>query len=115
MLETFLGIAGFVPPGADARQLPQWSGWIGFRRSLRNTPAVFGHSDDLERVRAFHQPVLLATGTGTSPFLRHIIDTLAATLPDARVIEMPAGHAPHLVSTDRFLGELTTFLEPTLN
>lgn len=45
-LDSFLNIAGFVPPGADARQLPQWPGWIGFRQSLRNTPALFTHTDD---------------------------------------------------------------------
>jgi pimeloyl-ACP methyl ester carboxylesterase len=43
--------------------------------------------------------------------LRHVIDTLAAALPRARVIEMPAGHAPHLVSPDRFFGELQAFFE----
>jgi pimeloyl-ACP methyl ester carboxylesterase len=111
MLESFLEIAGFVPPGANARQLAQWPAWIGFRRSLRNTPALFAHIDDLARVRKFNPPVLLATGTGTSPFLRHIIDTLAASFPHAKVVEMPAGHAPHLVSTDRFFGELRAFLE----
>jgi pimeloyl-ACP methyl ester carboxylesterase len=111
MLETFLNLAGFVPPGGNARKLPQWPGWTGFRNSLRNTPALFAHSDELSRVRTFNRPVLLATGTGTSPFLRHVIDTLGAEFPRARVIEMPAGHAPHLVSSDRFFGNLKEFLE----
>jgi pimeloyl-ACP methyl ester carboxylesterase len=110
MLESFLGIAGFVPPGASARDLPQWDSWVGFRRSLRNTPAIFAHSDHLARLGAFHRPVLLATGTGTSPFLRHVIDTLATAFPHARMVEMPAGHAPHIVSADRFFGELQAFL-----
>jgi pimeloyl-ACP methyl ester carboxylesterase len=110
-LEAFLNLAGFVPPGGNARRLPQWPGWIGFRNSLRNTPALFTHSDEISRVRNFNRPVLLATGTGTSPFLRHVIDTLAAAFPRARVIEMPAGHAPHLVSPDRFFGELKAFLK----
>jgi pimeloyl-ACP methyl ester carboxylesterase len=110
MLEAFLNIAGFVPPGGDARKLPQWNGWLNFRRSLRNTPAVFAHTDDLARVKAFKPKVLLATGTGTSPFLRKIIDTLAANFPSARLIELPAGHAPHIVSADRFFPEVKTFL-----
>lgn len=110
MLAGFLEVAGFVPPGADVRELPQWPGWLGFRRSLRNTPAVFAHTDELARLRGFMRPVLLATGTGTSPFLRDIIDTLAETLPHARVVELPAGHAPHIVSADRFFAELRTFL-----
>ncbi len=110
-LDTFLGIAGFVPSGTSARGLPQWPGWVGYRNSLRNTPAVIAHGDDPARLRAFTAPVLLATGTGTSPFLREITDTLAATLPQADVVEMPAGHAPHLVSTDRYFDALNAFLE----
>jgi pimeloyl-ACP methyl ester carboxylesterase len=110
MLDAFLGIAGFVPPGASARPLPQWSSWVGFRLSLRNTPAVFAHVDDLARLRASDRPVLLVTGSDTAPFLRDIIDTLAASLPHARTIEMPAGHAPQIVSPDRFFAEVDTFL-----
>lgn len=109
-LERFLHIAGFVPPGGDARKLPQWEQWLGFRQSLRNTPAVFAHHDDLARLGTLRPPVLLLTGTGTSPFLRHIIDTLAARLPNARVVELPAGHAPHIVSADKFLPLLEAFL-----
>lgn len=109
-LDLFLNIAGFVPPGSEARTLPQWPVWIGFRNSLRNTPALFAHADDIERVRAFTKGVLLATGTGTSPFLSQITRTLAAIFPHAQVVEMPAGHAPHLVSTDRFFVALDAFL-----
>jgi pimeloyl-ACP methyl ester carboxylesterase len=56
-----------------------------------------------------HAPVLLVKGTGSSHFLHAITDALAATLPDARVIELPGGHAPHLVTMDRFLSELASF------
>jgi pimeloyl-ACP methyl ester carboxylesterase len=109
-LERFLFIAGFVPPGGNARELPQWSNWTRFRRSLRNTKAVFAHEDDLARLRGFGRPVLLVTGTGTSPFLEDVTERLASSFPNARVVEMPAGHAPHIVSTDRFLAELGAFL-----
>lgn len=105
-----MNIAGFVPPGADARALPQWPTWTGFRNSLRNTPALFAHADDLARVRSFDRKVLLATGTGTSPFLSHITNTLADSFPHAEAAQMPAGHAPHLVSSDRFLDVLNAFL-----
>jgi hypothetical protein len=47
--------------------------------------------------------VLLVTGTGTRTWLRQIIDVPGEQLPRVRVIEMPAGHAPALVSMDRFL------------
>jgi pimeloyl-ACP methyl ester carboxylesterase len=55
--------------------------------------------------------VLLVTGTDTTPFLRRIHETLAEHLPNARAVEMPAGHAPQLVSIDRFLAELARFQE----
>lgn len=110
MLAAFLEIAGFVPPGGDPRTLPPWSNWVRFRRSLRNTPAVHAHVDDIARLRTLERPVLLPTGTGTSPFLREITTVLDGALPDSRVIEMPAGHAPHIVSMDRFLVELDRFL-----
>jgi hypothetical protein len=61
------------------------------------------------RLRGFGRPVLLVTGTGTAPFLRRIHDTLAREIPGARTAEMPAGHAPQIVSMDRFLGEVAAF------
>ena len=71
--------------------------------------AVFEHADDASRLAAFDRPVLLATGTDTAPFLRRIHNALASALPRARTTEMPAGHAPHIVSEDRFLDELAAF------
>ncbi len=52
--------------------------------------------------RAFQRPVLVK-GTGSAKFLYQIIDALAVQLPHAQVVEMPTGHAPHIVSMDRFL------------
>lgn len=108
-LEEFLRIAGLVPPGGVPKELPQWSVWMEHRRSLRGDFDPLGHDDDLGRLRTFDRPVLLATGTGTAPYYVRILDTLAAHFPRARTIEMPAGHAPHIVSMDRFLAELARF------
>jgi pimeloyl-ACP methyl ester carboxylesterase len=108
-LEVFLRAAALVPPGTDPRALPQWPLWLEHRRSLRTGLAPLQHSDDLARLRSFDRPVLLVTGTGTAPFLRRIQDKLVRTLPAARAVEMPAGHAPQLVSPDRFLAELAAF------
>lgn len=110
-LAGFLELAGLVPPGGDPRALPQWPGWVGYRRSLRNNPVLFTHVDDPARLRTLTMPVLLVTGTGTAPFLRAVIDVLASTLPDVRVVELPGGHAPHLAATDRFVEELHAFLD----
>jgi pimeloyl-ACP methyl ester carboxylesterase len=109
MLAAFLQEAGFLQTGQSARELPQWQQWVPFRQSLRNCTAVASHRDKLDRLHHIHAPVLLVKGTGSAPFLHRIIDVLAAQLPNARVIEFPGGHAPHIVSRDRFLAELGNF------
>jgi uncharacterized protein (TIGR02246 family) len=108
-LERFVCGVALSPPGIRPQELPQWPVWLEHRRSLRSGMAPFDHSDRLERLRGFDPPALLVIGTGTTPFLRRIQDSLAVHLPRARTTEMPAGHAPHLVSMDRFLGELERF------
>jgi pimeloyl-ACP methyl ester carboxylesterase len=108
-LERFVRTAALVPPGAAPEALPQWESWVRHRRSLRSGDAVFRHADDPARIAALTAPVLLATGTGTSPFLRAVHDRLAETLPNARTLELPGGHAPHLVAMDDFLARLEAF------
>ena len=108
-LEEFLGVAGFARPGTSVRDLPQWPAWSRHRQSLRNSPAVVGHRDDVARLKAFAKPVLLVKGTGSSRFLHQAIDAMASHFPHALVIEMPAGHAPQIVSMDRFLETLAAF------
>jgi pimeloyl-ACP methyl ester carboxylesterase len=108
-LTSFLRTVALVPPGADPEALPQWDSWVRHRRSLRTTSAPFDHTDDPARLRELDRPVLLVTGHGTSPFLRAIHDTLAATLPDARTLELAGGHAPQLADMDGFLERLARF------
>lgn len=102
-LEKFLEFAGFIKPGESARQLPQWNTWVKFRQSLRNNRAVNEHSDKTSRLREIIYPVLLVKGTGSARFLHQIIDALAREIPDSKLVEFPAGHAPHIVSKDEFL------------
>jgi pimeloyl-ACP methyl ester carboxylesterase len=109
-LEEFLAVAGFARPGTSVRDLPQWPVWNRHRQSLRNSLAVVGHKDDLARLSAFAKPVLLVKGSGSSRFLHQATDAMAARFPRARVVEMPAGHAPQIVSMDRFLEVLAIFL-----
>jgi pimeloyl-ACP methyl ester carboxylesterase len=109
MLEDFLKHAGFVPPGQSPRNLPQWAGWVPFRNSLRNNPFVVTHEDSLQRLKKFQPPVLLVKGTGSTVWLHNIIDGLSENIPHSRVSEFPGGHAPHLVSKERFLLELEKF------
>jgi len=109
MLADFLRTAGFTAPGQSARDLPQFNYWLPFRQSLRINPAVPKHIDDTQRLKDFQPPVLLVKGTGSSPWLHQIIDVLSENLPHARVVEFPGGHAPHIVTRDKFLTELEAF------
>jgi pimeloyl-ACP methyl ester carboxylesterase len=109
MLDEFLQSVGFVQKGESVRKLPQWNTWLPFKQSLRNNPYVVRHNDNTEKLKAFTKPVLLVKGTGSAKFLHQIIDTLHKYFPHSKVTEMPAGHAPHLVSSDRFLNEMKEF------
>ncbi len=109
MLASFLQEVGFVKAGQSPRELPQWEQWMPYKQSLRNSPAIITQTDDLKRLREFKHPVLLVKGTGSATFLHRIIDGLRDNLPDARVIEQPGGHAPHIVSREKFLSELDKF------
>ncbi len=110
-LATFLCQAGLCPPGKSPRELPQWPTWVKHRRSLRTGGAEWKHTDSAAHLRAFDRPVLLVKGTGSSHFLHRIVDGLAATLPHAKTIELPGGHAPNIVSMDVFLQAMASFQE----
>lgn len=106
-LGEFVRYASLGPPGARPQDLPQWPVWMKHRRSLRRQfDAEFAHHDTVDRLREFERPVLLVKGRGSTPALLRIVDTLAETLPRARVVELDGGHAPHIVEKDRFLAEL---------
>jgi pimeloyl-ACP methyl ester carboxylesterase len=113
MLAEFLHRAGFVQQGQSPRELPKWNYWVPFRRSLRINPSVVSFRDDVKRLKNFQPPVLLVKGTGSTKWLHHVIDGLAETIPHSRVIEFPGGHAPHIVSTDKFIPELEKFQSET--
>jgi pimeloyl-ACP methyl ester carboxylesterase len=114
MLAEFLQRAGFVQPGQSPRELPKWNYWVPFRRSLRINPSVVSFRDDVKRLKNFQPPVLLVKGTGSTKWLHHVIDGLAETIPHSRVVEFPGGHAPHIVSTDKFISELEKFQNDSL-
>jgi len=109
MLAGFLLHAGFIKPGMSARELPQWNKWLAFRNSLRNSRAVVNYTDSKRRLQDFRAPVLLVKGTGSSFWLHKIIDELGNNIPHSRIIELPEGHGPHIVSVNEFLAELEKF------
>ena len=110
-LAGFLKHAGFLLENQSARDLPQWNYWLPFKRSLRINPFVVSHSDSIERLRNFEPPTLLVKGTGSTPWLHHVIDGLSENIPHSRVVEFAGGHAPHLVSREQFLKKLEHFLK----
>jgi pimeloyl-ACP methyl ester carboxylesterase len=113
MLEGFLQYAGFLHQGQSARALPQWDYWVLFRRSLRINPFPLFHLDNIERLKKFQPPTLLIKGTGSAVWLHNIIDGLSDHIPHSRVVEFADGHAPHIVSRDKFLIELEEFQNET--
>lgn len=109
MLAEFLQHAGFIKPGQSARELPQWNNWVPFRKSLRNSPTVVNYTDDLKRLQNLQAPTLLVKGTGSSLWLHQIIDKLAKNIPHSLIVEFPGGHAPQIVSMNKFMTELERF------
>ncbi len=108
-LADFLHWAAISPPNIDPRQMPQWPTWVKYRKSLRANFVPFEFRDDPSRLGNFQSPVLLVKGTGSTPALHAVIDELGRRLPNSQTVEYPAGHAPHIVSMDRFLDKLVSF------
>lgn len=110
-LERFLGESGLVPPGSDPRGLDLWPTWSRHRQSLRALPSMWEYEADPGRLPRFPHPVLLVKGTGSAAMLHQTVDHLADQLPDARVVELPGGHAAHLASMEPFLETMVSFQE----
>src|SRR5215472_9402629 len=110
-LVWFSHFAGFVPRNVDPRTLPQWPNWLKHRQSLRSGDVVYRHEDDIQRVRNFGKPTLLFKGHGSSPWLHEITDILGAEFPHARVVTLPGGHAPHIVSMEEFMDIFNKFID----
>ncbi|HXI56724.1 MAG TPA: alpha/beta hydrolase [Polyangia bacterium] len=110
-LEMFAVNVGFCPPGKSPRQMAAWPLWARYRQALRSSRHAIDHADDLQAWRDFPRPVLLVKGRGSARFLHQIVDGLAAELPGARVLTLPGGHAPQIVSMDAFMTALAAFQE----
>lgn len=109
MLINFLFHAGLVPQDQDPRTMQQWNNWVAHKQSLRHTPYVVSFDNTLENLKKIQSPVLLVKGIGSTQWLHRAIDGLSENLPNAKIVKYPGGHAPHLVSKDRFLEELKEF------
>lgn len=108
-LEEFICSIGLCPEDASPKDLPQWPSWSANRLALRSIRAALGHSDDVARLNGFERPVLIVKGEGSAPFMHQIADALAFELRRAKLLTLPSGHAPHLVSREKFLDHMVAF------
>lgn len=109
-LATFMRDAGVVPTDVDPRSVERWPVWFEHRLSLRIGDTAFHHQEDIELLRSFQRPVLLFKGEGSPPHMTDTVDSIAAELPNARVVELPGAHVMLVESIDRFLAIVSQFL-----
>lgn len=106
-LTRVLVFAGLAPSADEARNHPLWNTWLAHRAALSwPYQAISPQQRSLANLESISCPVLLVKGTAGAPRDRRVVDFLAATLPDARAIELDGGHASHIESIDRFIQEL---------
>lgn len=110
-LERFVVDVGIVPPDVDPKGLPRWPVWVEHRQSLRIGDVANRHDEEAARLKHVTAPALLFKGRGSPTFMRDTVDLLGRELPNARVEDLPGGHALPLVSIDAFLAILTAFLD----
>jgi len=66
---------------------------------------------DLAACRDLMVPALLTYGSESPPFLRHITQNLGGVLHNCKIVGLPeAGHVPHVVRPQQYVGILLTFL-----
>ena len=111
-LIKFLSANDLIPPGTDPRKMPQWPTWNSLRIALLSIHTVIEHMDKLERLKRLAGiPALLVRGRESRGFNSGIVDLLADDLsPTAKVLELPDGHACHIVARDQFIAELEKFV-----
>jgi pimeloyl-ACP methyl ester carboxylesterase len=111
-LIEFIHVAGVLPGDADPRQHPGWPLWVSFRQSLSWASPDFYRDERLSLgdLAAIDRPTLLVRGDRTARWLSAIVDVLAARMPDARLLELPGGHASQLESIEAFVAALREHL-----
>jgi pimeloyl-ACP methyl ester carboxylesterase len=109
-LGTFLELAGFIQPGEDPRQHPQWERWVPHKQALSWQRSVDRSERSLDELGSISCPVLLVKGTVTADWLKRVVDVLAQRIPGATVVELEGNHASFIQSIDAFLEALETHL-----
>jgi pimeloyl-ACP methyl ester carboxylesterase len=74
---------------------PHWPVLRIYRDNLRFRPAIYSHSDNIDRVKSATFPVLLVGGYDSSRCYKEMLRALAVAFPHAHLEEMDGAHAPH--------------------
>lgn len=110
-LATFLALAGFAESPEAARALPQWDAWVPHRQALSWLGFGMLSTDvGLDGLRRIGCPTLAVKGTVTEPWEMKVVDTIGATVPNVRVLELEGDHACHIQSIDDFLEAFSSHL-----
>lgn len=109
-LKAFLVRAGFGPAETEFEALPTWPSWFAHRQALAINGTLWDYTDTLGRLRGLRVPVLAVLGTESPDSFRSIVETIVTAVPNARLLELPGGHACHLQNPDRFLDALEAHL-----
>lgn len=96
---------------AQLRLHPQWPLWVKQKERLRGLSVVANHTDSLERLHAFTQPVLVLTGKGTVAFHRRINELLAEEFPQVTAKEIAGGHSAPQAAVQEFIVAIKQFIK----
>lgn len=110
-LKSFLIVAGLGGPDSDFESHPRWPLMVRNRQALSVVGSVWEYTDSLDRLRGLDVPVLVVRGTEGTATDRAICDAIAATAPNASLLELPGDHSCHIQEIDRFLAAVEHHLD----
>lgn len=105
-------------PPEEIESLCSQPGWLESRAANAHTvpremAADYSYRFDPARFTGMTTPTLLLLGGESPESEKRDADTLAATLPDARIVVLPGqGHAAHATAPEIFTGAVIDFLLP---
>jgi pimeloyl-ACP methyl ester carboxylesterase len=94
----------------NIRSLPQWKTWLEQRNRLRGLSAPFEHKIDSKSLKIFPRPVLIVTGTLTSPLNKRIDELLQAELPTSKLTYIQSGHSIPTTAPDELAKMIKEFV-----
>ena len=109
-LKAFLVRAGLGTAETDFSAHPRWPIMVRNRQCLAAIGALTDHSDSLDRLRALDVPILAVRGQESTETDRAMVGDIAATAPNATLLELPGDHACFLEHPDAFFAALESHL-----